>query len=430
MRETAGVSDLWAAPLATGPVDATVTLPGSKSMTNRAAVLATLADERSVIRHPLQARDTRLMVAGLRALGAQIDEADDAWTVTPAPLSAQGAVDVGNSGTVMRFLPPVACLAKGSVRFHGDPAAGRRPLAPVLEALRRLGADIADAGTGTLPFTVHGTGRLAGGEVTLDASASSQFVSALLLSAPRFDRGAVVRHQGPRLPSMPHVTMTVTMLRQAGGQVDDSTPSLWRVAPGSLSGLSVEVEPDLSNAGPFLAAAVVTGGRVTVAEWPRQTTQPGAALAELLSAMGAQVTRNGTGLTITGAGTVRGIDVDLHAASELAPVLAAVATLADSPSTLRGIAHVRGHETDRLAALARELSRLGARVRETADGLHIEPAPLHGGVFHTYDDHRLATAAAVLGLVVPGVQVVDVATTGKTLPGFVTMWDAMLGRTP
>ena len=420
---------LWAAPLATRPVDATVPMPGSKSITNRAAVLAALADGPSVIHRPLHARDTGLMIGGLRALGTQVDETDNTWTVTPSVLSAQCDVDVGNAGTVMRFLPPVACLATGSVHFHGDEAAHRRPLGPVIAALRHLGADIEHAGDGSLPLTVRGAGRLAGGEVTVDASASSQFVSALLLAAPRFDSGGVVRHVGPPLPSLPHIVMTVAMLRAAGAVVDDSAPSVWAVLPGRLPGRDTEVEPDLSNAAPFLAAAALTGGRVTIPGWPRETVQPGARLVDLLAGMGAEPSWDETGLTLTGTGAVHGLDADLHEVGELTPVLAALAALADSPSHLRGIAHLRGHETDRLSALAREVGGLGARVRETDDGLRIEPAPLHGGVFNTYADHRLATAAAVLGLVVPGIRVVDVATTAKTLPGFVSMWHAMLGET-
>ncbi len=429
MRQTRSVSDLWAAPQATRPVEATVVVPGSKSITARAAVLAALADGPTVIRHPLRARDTILMIDGLRALGVDVAESADAWSVTPGVLGGGCTIDVGNSGTVMRFLPPLACLAKGTVGFDGDPRARQRPMAPVLSALRALGADIEAQGSGFLPIMVRATGRLPGGPVTLDASQSSQFVSAMLLSAPRFDQGVVVHHAGPPVPSLPHVAMTVAMLRSAGGVVDDSGPSVWTVQPGPLSGGQIDVEPDLSNAAPFLAAALITSGRVTMPGWPHATTQPGAALPELLTAMGAQAELRVGGLTLSGGGSVHGIDVDLRDVAELTPTIAAVAAVADSPSRLRGIGHIRGHETDRLAALAAELGRLGAGVTETPDGLLIEPAPLHGGVFQTYGDHRLATAAAVLGLVVPGVQVVDVTTTAKTMPEFVPMWTAML-RSP
>ncbi|PZS31080.1 MAG: 3-phosphoshikimate 1-carboxyvinyltransferase [Pseudonocardiales bacterium] len=423
------MTELWSAPQANRSIDATVPIPGSKSVTARAVVLGALSDSASVIRGPLVARDTRLMIDGLRALGVEVTESEGAWAVMPGVLGVlggQGTIDVGNSGTVMRFLPPVACLAKGTIGFDGDPRARERPMAPVLAALRVLGAEIDTSGGDVLPITVHGTGRLPGGEVTLDASQSSQFVTGLLLSAARFDHGVVVRHVGPPVPSLPHVAMTVAMLRTAGVEVDDSTPSVWAVRPGPLTARDTSVEPDLSNAASFLAAALVTGGRVTVPGWPYETSQGGAALRELLAAMGADVVLDERGLTVTGTGVVHGLDADLHEVGELTPVLAAVAALADTPSNLRGVAHLRGHETDRLAALAGELTGLGARISQTADGLRIHPAPLHGGVFDTYDDHRLATAAAVLGLVVPDVQVVDIATTAKTLPDFVAMWTAML----
>ncbi len=424
------MTQLWVAPRATRPVDATVPLPGSKSITNRALVLAALADGPSVLRGALRSRDTQLMLDGLRALGVEVADETDAWRISPDALTGDCRVDVGNAGTVMRFLPPVACLTGGAVRFDGDARARARPLGPVLLALRQFGADIEGGDSGGLPITVHGSGQLAGGEVTVDASGSSQFISALLLSGARYDKGILVRHAGGPPPSMPHVAMTVAMLRTAGADVDDSTTGEWRVAPGRLLPGDVDVEPDLSNAAPFLAAALVTGGRVTVPGWPQRTTQPGDALRGLLTDMGARVTLDPTGLTVTGTGEVHGIDVDLHDVGELTPVLAALAAVADSPSCLRGIAHLRGHETDRLSALAAELGGLGARVHEVEDGLLVDPALLHGGVFATHDDHRLAMAAAVLGLAVSGVRVVDIATTAKTLPQFVTLWENMLGGQP
>ncbi len=337
---------------------------------------------------------------------------------------------MGNAGTVMRFLPPVAALADGEVRFDGDRRSHERPLRGVIDALLALGARIDDGGRGALPLTVHGGGSLAGGPVEVDASASSQFISALLLSAPRFNQGVEVRHTGHTLPSLPHIRMTVDMLRRAGAQVDSpeggGAPDVWRVAPSALLGRDLTVEPDLSNAAPFLAAALVTGGRVTVPDWPEHTTQPGDALREIFTRMGGSCTLDERGLTLRGSGRVHGIDADLHEVGELTPVVAAVAALADGPSELRGIAHLRLHETDRLAALAEELNALGGEVAETADGLRIAPRPLAGGVFHTYDDHRLATAAAVLGLVVPGVRVENVATTAKTLPDFPALWSGLL----
>lgn len=419
----------WPAPTAAGPVRATVTLPGSKSMTARALVLSALADAPGALRRPLRARDTTLMATGLRALGTEIDDADPArWAVTPRPLHGPAMIDVGLAGTVMRFLPPVAALADGPVEFDGDPQARQRPLAPLVRALADLGVAVTPGPTGGLPLVVHGTGELAGGEVTIDASTSSQFVSALLLAAPAFRNGVVVRHEGPPVPSAPHLRMTTTMLRQAGADVDDATPDVWVVAPGKLAGREWSIEPDLSAAAPFLAAAMVTGGQVTVPGWPQETTQPGGQLRDLLTAMGATIAVTEAGLSITGDGTVRGIDVDLSDVSELTPVLAALAALGDRPSRLRGVAHIRGHETDRVAALATELSRLGADVTELPDGLEIRPRPLRGGPFRTYADHRLAHAAAVIGLVVPGVVLDDVACTSKTMPEFPTVWRSIVAE--
>ncbi|MCP9957382.1 3-phosphoshikimate 1-carboxyvinyltransferase [Streptomyces sudanensis] len=436
--------DPWPAPYASGPVDATVSVPGSKSVTNRALVLAALASEPGWLRRPLRSRDTLLMAEALRALGVGIEETvssssagagapdgcGEAWRVIPAGLHGPASVDVGNAGTVMRFLPPVAALADGPVRFDGDARSYERPLHGVIDALRVLGARIDDGGRGALPMTVHGGGALDGGKVEVDASSSSQFVSALLLSAPRFNQGVEVRHTGSRLPSTPHVRMTVDMLRAVGAQVDEpetgGEPNVWRVSPSALLGRDLVVEPDLSNAQPFLAAALVTGGRVTIPDWPARTTQPGDALREIFTEMGGSCELTDAGLTFTGSGRIHGIDVDLGEVGELTPGIAAVAALADSPSTLRGVAHLRLHETDRLAALTAEINALGGDVTETADGLRIRPRPLRGGVFHTYEDHRMATAGAVIGLAVEGVRVENVATTAKTLPDFPRMWAGML----
>lgn len=280
-------------------------------------------------------------------------------------------------------------------------------------------------------MTVHGGGALEGGPVEIDASTSSQFVSALLLSAPRFNQGVEVRHTGSALPSMPHIRMTVDMLRSVGAQVDTpesgGEPNVWRVTPGALLGRDLTVEPDLSNAQPFLAAALVTGGKVVIPDWPSRTTQPGDRLREIFTEMGGSCELTDYGLVFTGSGAVHGIDVDLGEVGELTPGIAAVAALADSPSTLRGVAHLRLHETDRLAALTKEINELGGDVTETADGLHIRPRPLHGGDFHTYEDHRMATAGALIGLAVEGVRIENVATTGKTLPDFPDLWTGMLG---
>jgi 3-phosphoshikimate 1-carboxyvinyltransferase len=397
-------------------------------MTNRALILAALGDRPSRVVRPLRARDTDLMARALYAMGVGIGDLDDGdWAITPAGLHGPAQVDVGLAGTVMRFVPPVAALADGPVQFDGDPHARLRPLGPLVGALRALGADLDDGGRGLLPITIHGRGALRGGAVTIDASSSSQFVSALLLAGARFDKGLELRHDGGPLPSLPHIAMSVAMVREAGVEVDDSVPELWRVLPGAVRSRDVEIEPDLSNAAPFFAAAVITGGRVMIPDWPAATTQPGGSLPDLLTALGGVVRRDAAGLTVTGSGAVHGIDADLHEVGELTPVLAAVCAVADGPSTLSGIGHLRFHETDRLAALATELGNLGCDVTETEDGLRIRPKPLHGGVFSSYNDHRMAQAGAVLGLVVDGVEVENIATTSKTLPDFVGMWDHLLG---
>jgi 3-phosphoshikimate 1-carboxyvinyltransferase len=420
----------WTAPRATQAVDATVRLPGSKSMMARALVLAAVSHGPTTLRAPLRARDTELMATGLRAMGVHVSTVDDGqWLIRPRPLAGPARIDVGLAGTVMRFVPPIAGLAHGPITFDGDPYARRRPLGPLLGALGGLGVEIESTPTadgGGLPLTVRGTGRVRGGEVTLDASASSQFVSGLLLAGTAYDRGLVVRHAGPPMPSAPHVRMTVQMLRAAGAGVDDSVKNVWTVEPGELKGRAWDVEPDLSGAAPFLAAALVTGGSVTVPGWPRSTTQPGDHLRTLLTQMGGSVTLTADGLTATGTGVIHGIDADLSEGSELTMVIAALAALADSPSRLTGIGHIRNHETDRLAALTRELSNLGTSVLELPDGLLIHPKPLSGGSFETYDDHRMAHAGAVLGLAVPDIELTDIACTSKTMPGFPDLWAAMV----
>jgi len=418
----------WAAPRARSPLAATVALPGSKSLTNRALVLAALADGRSTVRRPLRSRDTELMAAALLVLGVDVaDTPDGDWLVdgVPGPLRPIGdRVDVGNAGTVARFLPPVAALGLGPVLFDGDPRVRERPLGPLLVALRSLGADLdrVDA----LPLTVRGVGAVRGGSVVLDASQSSQLVSGLLLAAPRFDQGVSVQHAGAPLPSAPHLALTVDALRASGADVDDTVPGTWRVAPGRLLPRDAAVEPDLSTAAAYLAAPLAAGGSVTVDDWPTGSRQPGAVLPDLLEQMGAVVTRGASALTVAAGPGLHGIDVDLKDAPELTTVLAALAALADSPSRLRGVAHVRLQETDRLKALAVQIASLGGEVTETEDGVEIRPRPLHGGLLASYDDHRLAMAWAVLGLAVDGVLVDDIATTGKTVPEFVGSWSRML----
>ncbi len=417
----------WPAPIATAPVRGVVRVPGSKSMTNRALLLAALSGGAAAVRGVPAARDTTLMLGALAALGVPVVlEGTTALVGHHDGLRGGGVVDCGLAGTVMRFVPPAAALAPGPVRFDGDTRARERPMSTVLEALRALGCAVdGDA----LPFVVHGRGSVPGGVVTLDASESSQFVSGLLLSAARYDNGVTVRHRavsGEPVPSLPHVEMTVAMLRGAGVAVEALDPHTWRVEPGSVAVRDWEVEPDLSNASVFLAAAAVTEGSVTVPGWPARTTQAGDAIRSILELMGCATVLSGNGLSVRGPAELSGVDVDLHDVGELTPTVAALAALASSPSRLRGVAHLRGHETDRLAALAAEITALGGSATETADGLVIRPARLAGGLWRAHADHRMATAGAILGLVVPGVVVDDIRATSKTLPDFPGTWTAML----
>ena len=412
------------------PISATVTIPGSKSVTNRALILAAQATTPSLIRRPLISRDSELMVAGLRELGISIVETtvdgDAAWQITPAKMRGPVKIDVGNAGTVMRFLPPLSALATGSVAFDGDPRSHERPLGPVIKALEDLGISVAHEGRYSLPLTLNGTGEIPGGALEIDASASSQFLSALLLIGPSMRNGITVKHVGGALPSMPHIDMTVDMLRFFGATVEvDAANNVWQVAPGKLIGQDFVIEPDLSNAAPFLSIAMICGGDVTISDWPTATTQPGDQLRDIFTQMGAKVEFVDSGLKLTGTGKIHGIDIDLHDVGELTPAIAALCALADSPSYLRGIGHLRLHETDRLAALTNEINALGGNVTEEETALHITPAPLHAGIFHTYDDHRLATAGAAIGLVVPGIEVENIATTRKTLPDFPGLWSSL-----
>jgi 3-phosphoshikimate 1-carboxyvinyltransferase len=418
----------WQAPCMPTPVHATVTLPGSKSQTNRALVLAALAtaEGTSTVRGALRSRDTDLMIGALQALGVAVDGAGSELTVSGAIAPRPGVVvDCGLAGTVLRFLPPVAALSTETVGFDGDEQARVRPIAPLLDALRGLGVDIDGDG---LPFSVRGSGSVAGGTVQIDASASSQFVSGLLLSGAAFAEGLTIVHTGESVPSAPHIAMTVSMLRDAGVEVDDTEANRWRVEPGPIAARHWSIEPDLSNAVPFLAAAVVSGGIVRLTGWPRVSIQPAEDIRAILEKLGSVVRHGSSFLEVQGAEVYGGFEVDLHDVGELTPAVAALAALASegSVSQLSGVAHLRGHETDRLAALSAEINRLGGQCEETPDGLVITARPLHGGVWRSYADHRMATAGAIVGLQVPGVEVEDIGTTAKTLPDFPQLWADML----
>ncbi|MFM7014669.1 MAG: 3-phosphoshikimate 1-carboxyvinyltransferase, partial [Actinomycetota bacterium] len=382
-----------------------------------------VAKEPTTLLDPLESRDSALMVAALKSLGTSIHEIPNGLLIEPNPLRGPAYIDCGLAGTVMRFVPPLASIAEGKVSFDGDEAAKRRPMKTTIDSLRSLGVEIEGEG---LPFNILGKGKVRGGEINIDASASSQFVSGLLLVAARFDEGLTLNHVGDHLPSAPHIKMTLDCLRKRGVDAQEISQSSWRIVPGEISGGTIRIEPDLSNAGPFLAAAMVAGGSVTIPNWPESTTQVGDQFDGILQQLGAKISKKGGALTIFGSGEIHGIDIDLSEAGELTPVIAALAALADSKTTIRGVAHLRGHETDRLKALVSEINSLGGKAEETADGMIIEPAKLQGGIWRCYEDHRMATAGAIIGLRVPGVEIEDVSVTSKTMPNFKLLWERML----
>ncbi|MCM3779267.1 3-phosphoshikimate 1-carboxyvinyltransferase [Microbacterium hydrocarbonoxydans] len=422
----------YAAPTTADPVRATLTIPGSKSLTNRELIIAAIADGPGRLIAPLHSDDSRRMVDALRALGVGVEEVDGDGefgpdlVVTPAKLRGGTTIDCGQAGTVMRFISPLAGLAEQDVHLTAHETALHRPMGGLISALRDLGVDIDDEGTWALPFTIRGHGRIRGGRVEIDASASSQFVSGLLLAAPRFDVGLHLVHTGEHLPSLPHIDMTIEALSRRGIRIERPATGEWLVEAGVPRAKEIAIEPDLSNAAPFLAAALVTGGAVSITGWPVHSTQPGALLPEILQAMGAHVSRHGGALTVKAGTEIRGLDLDLSAASELTPTLVGLAAFASGPTTIRGIGHIRLHETDRIAALIRNLRALGGEAEELPDGLRIIPRELRSGVWMAHHDHRMATTGALVGLRTAGVEVDDIGTTAKTLPEFTLLWDRML----
>ena len=400
-------------------------MPGSKSMTARALVLGTLSDGPSVVSNGLEARDSALMRQAVSTLGATVTQSESGWRIEPAghEVAPQSTIDCGLSGTVMRFVPGIASLTSTEATFVGDAQAGHRPVAPVLDALRQLGVDV-DAAQ-SLPFVVRGAGRAPGGACEIDASASSQFVSGVLLPAARFADGATVTNIGPPVPNRPHLAMTTRMLVRHGVEVGAQGES-WSVASGSISAHDWAIEPDLSNAVPFFAAAMLTGGRVSVPHLAEDSVQPVDDVGELLQQLGADVALGAAGMTVTGTGRVAGGTLDLRNLGELTPAVVALAMTADAPTTIKGVGYLRGHETDRLAALSAEAERVGGLVSIRDDELVVTPRRLHPAVWHSYRDHRMATAGAIVGLVVPGMQVDDIESTSKTFPTFPELWLQLL----
>lgn len=423
---------LYRAPSASRALHATVTVPGSKSLTNRELMIAAIADGPGRLIAPLHSEDSQRMIEALRALGVGVQEVEGTGEfgpdllITPAKLQGDTTIDCGQAGTVMRFIAPLAGLASEEVFLTAADNALHRPMGAMITALRDLGVDVDDEGSWSLPFTIRGQGRIRGGRLEIDASASSQFVSGLLLAAPRFDVGLHLVHTGEHLPSLPHIDMTIESLSRRGIRVERPGAGEWLVENGVPRAKDIAIEPDLSNAAPFLAAAMVTGGEVSVTGWPLHSTQPGALLPEILQKMGAHVNRHRGVLTVRAGDGIRGVDLDLSAASELTPTIVGLAAFADQPTTIRGVGHIRTHETDRIAALISNFAALGGTIEELPDGMRIIPAELHGGAWSAYHDHRIATTGALIGLRVPGVDIDDIGTTAKTLPEFTQLWERML----
>ncbi|MFZ9701949.1 MAG: 3-phosphoshikimate 1-carboxyvinyltransferase [Candidatus Nanopelagicales bacterium] len=417
----------WHAPTINGAINSTLEIPGSKSATNRAFVLAALGDKNSVIANPLFARDTNLMLEALEKLGCNVVKKLNSVEISPMKKDhSEISIDVGLAGTVMRFVPPLAALSSGTSHFDGDERARNRPMKTLIESLKKLNVKVIDNHQGKLPFSIISDGQITGGEIEIDASESSQFISALMLVGAKFKNGLTIKHVGQNLPSLPHIEMTIEMLKEVGVKTNQINATTWRIDNQNINSKNWVVEPDLSNAGPFLAAAMVTKGEIKINDWPLQTTQAGNSWIEILSLMGANIQLNSKQLILKNDSEIKGINYNLNDVGELTPVLVAISLFANSKSEFTGISHLRGHETDRLAALVENITAIGGDAKETEDGLIINPKQLHGGVWKAFDDHRMATAGAVIGLKVKDIYVDDIATTSKTLPNFEEMWNEMV----
>ena len=417
----------WHAPTINGAINSTLEIPGSKSATNRAFVLAALGNKNSIITNPLFARDTNLMLDALEKLGCNVVKKSNSVEISPMKKDhSEISIDVGLAGTVMRFVPPLAALSSGTSHFDGDERARNRPMKTLIESLKKLNVKVIDNHQGKLPFSIISDGQITGGEIEIDASESSQFISALMLVGAKFNNGLTIKHVGQNLPSLPHIEMTIEMLKEVGVKTNQINTTTWRIDNQNINSKNWVVEPDLSNAGPFLAAAMVTKGEIKINDWPLQTTQAGNSWIEILSLMGANIQLNSKQLILKNDSEIKGINYNLNDVGELTPVLVAISLFANSKSEFTGISHLRGHETDRLAALVENITAIGGDAKETEDGLIINPKQLHGGVWKAFDDHRMATAGAVIGLKVKDIYVDYIATTSKTLPNFEEMWNKMV----
>jgi 3-phosphoshikimate 1-carboxyvinyltransferase len=415
------------------PLDATVAVPGSKSLTNRALVCAALADGTSVIEGALFADDTEAMGAALRSLGAVIDAdaigrritvAGTAGALRPGPVD----LELRMSGTTGRFLLPVVALGQGPYHLDGTPSLRARPMGPTLAAMRDLGASIEEHDRpGHLPLTVVAPGDLAGGRVAVAGDTSSQFISGLLLAGP-YLRGGIEIAISTEVVSRPYVDMTLATMAACGVEVARASAGatgapVLHVPEAVYRAIEHRIEPDASAASYFLAAAALCGGRVTVDGLGRASVQGDADFADLLGQMGASVERSATSTTVVGTGTLRGLgDVDLSDMPDMAQTLAVVAAFADAPTRVLGVGFIRGHETDRIASVVHELRRCGIDADAEDDGFVVRPGTPRSARVETYDDHRMAMSFALVGLRVPGIEITNPACVGKTFPGF---WDVL-----
>jgi 3-phosphoshikimate 1-carboxyvinyltransferase len=412
------------------PPDATVSVPGSKSITNRALLLAGLADGRSGLRNALFSDDTRYMAEALRALGAGVqtdrasarivvDGCGGRWTAPTADLY------VGNAGTAMRFLAAACCLGHGRYRLDGTARMRERPIQDLVDGLRQLGAAIScESASGAPPVVIEAAG-LPGGAIELAAERSSQFLSAVLQVAPYAARDVTITVRGG-LIAAPYVDMTIGVMAAFGARVDRDGARRFHIAGGQrYAGRDYAIEPDASSAHYFLAAAALTGGRVRVRGLCRGSLQGDVRFADLLEQMGARVVWAADAIEVTGPAQIAGIDADLNPISDTAPTLAAIAPFASGPVHIRNVAHLRWQESDRLRAVATELARLGVRVEERDDGLTVWPSPIAPAAVHTYDDHRIAMAFALIGLKVPGIRIEDPGCVAKTFPEYFERLEAL-----
>ena len=435
------MTDPLAIPVCPHPIVGSIRPPGSKSITNRALVCAALARGESLLTGVLDSQDTRVMAAGLAALGigviadwsrGEVRVAGAGGTV-PA---AEATLDCAASGTTSRFLSAVCAIGHGTYRLDGTPRMRKRPIGDLLEALQSLGVDASAESPGGCPPVVIRSRGLQGGAASVRGSTSSQFASGLAMVAPCTSQGMQIQFAGT-LVSLPYLDMTRRVMEAFGADCSPEGDRGWRIAPSGYQGRDYAIEPDASAASYFLAAAAITGGSVRVEGLSRRSMQGDVGFADALGRMGCTVAWNEgpeESITVTGR-AVRGIDIDMNAISDTVPTLAVVALFADGPTTIRNVAHIRDKETDRIGDLTCELRRLGATVEEHADGFTIAPvahtgaespgpggAGLHGATVKTYDDHRMAMSLALVGLRVPGVLVADPTCVGKTFPDY---WDRL-----